>query len=321
MMGLHHDISVARYHADPAPEPSLSSSIARVLLEQSPRHAWLLHPRLNPEPQEESDPTRAKEIGTATHKLILGKGVEIVVIDADDFKKEGARKERAAAYEAGQAPILKGDLATAEAITSAVAAQLSQIEGCAGFAGAPSEVVAIAHDETGAWLRAMFDKLEERDGHAIIWDVKTTGQSAAPQSIGRKIADMGYEVQSALYERVLTRLRPDLAGRIIFRWVFVEVDAPHLVTVAELDNTGLEIGRKKIAAAIHLWNQCRAANNWPGYPARVVIAEYPPYAERQWLDREMNDEALAQMGIDPFLMRAPWMPPRKTTPMLTEIAS
>lgn len=308
--GLHFDVPAATYHRDPAPEPSLSSSLAKVLLDQSPRHAWLQHPRLNAEMPADSDPTRAKEIGTAVHKLVLGRGGEIVVIEATDYKGGAAKATRAAAYEAGECPILKPDFEQAQAIALAVCEQLAQVHDCHGFNGAASEVVGISHDPTGAWLRCMMDKFEERDGGAIIWDLKSGDQSAEPTTLGRRIANMSYEVQAALYERVVSTIRPDLAGRLRFRWVFVENEAPHLITVAELDNAGLEIGRKKVAASLALWNRCRRENDWPGYPAAVVVAEYPPFAESAWLAREMADESIRDNGLDPFLMRAPWQPPR-----------
>lgn len=318
--GLHFDVPAAVYHADPAPEPSLSSSLAKVLLDQSPRHAWLQHPRLNADMPAESDPTRAKEIGTAVHKLVLGRGGEIWEIDAYDYRSAEARQRRHAAYFEDCCPILKPDHEQAQAIAQTVCQQLAQIHDCHGFNGAASEVVGISHDPTGAWLRCMMDKFEERDGGAIIWDLKSGDTSAEPSTLGRRIANMGYEVQAALYERVVSTIRPDLAGRLRFRWVFVENEAPHLITVAELDNAGLEIGRKKVAAALSLWNRCRSENDWPGYPAAVVIAEYPPFAENAWLAREMADESIRDNGLDPFLMRAPWRPPSKPREMLEIIA-
>jgi len=314
--GLHADIPAEVYHADPCHAPSLSSSIARVLLEQSPRHAWHKHPRLNPDMQTDASPTRPMEIGTAAHKLILGRGRDVVVIEADAYTTKDARKQRADAYTAGHAPILRPDLETAEAIAQSARTSLSQIEDCEGFADGTPELVAIAQDETGAWLRIMIDMFEDHGTSAVIWDVKTGDQPAAPQGLGRRIANMGYEVQAALYERVILALRPELAGRLTFRWLFVENEAPHLCTVAELDNVGLEVGRKKVAAAIALWNRCIALDIWPGYPGRVVVAEYPAYAETAWTTREMEDERLRDMGLDPFLVRAPWRPaaaPKKLT--------
>ncbi len=131
--GIHYGMPADRYHADPAPEPSLSSSIAKVLLEQSPRHAWHQHPRLNPDMDAGSDPTRAKEIGTVAHKLILGRGADVETINAQDYKTGVAKETRARAYVEGRAPILAPDPITANNIAAAVRAQIAQIEGCEGF--------------------------------------------------------------------------------------------------------------------------------------------------------------------------------------------
>ncbi|TCR64660.1 PD-(D/E)XK nuclease-like domain-containing protein [Bosea sp. BK604] len=318
--GIHFDVAAKDYHADPAAEPSLSSSVANVLLTQSPRHAWQVHPRLNPEQPDET-PTGAKEIGTAVHKLLLGRGASVVEIDAKDYRTNAAKEARSAAYDAGECPILKADYERATAMAEAVSKQLASIEGCDGFTAAAPEVVGICQDATGAWLRCMMDKLEERNGGAIIWDLKSGDLAAEPSGLGRRIANMGYEVQAAMYERIVITLRPDLAGRLRFRWIFVENEFPHLITVAELDNAGLEIGRKKVSAAIGLWNRCIQAGNWPGYPAQIVLAEYPPFAESAWLTRELDDERLRGLGNDPFLMRAPWQPPRPQRHQLSEIAS
>lgn len=62
-------MSAEAYHQDPAPQPSLSSSIAKILLDQSPRHAWLAHPKLNPNYVAEED--SRFDIGTAAHVMML----------------------------------------------------------------------------------------------------------------------------------------------------------------------------------------------------------------------------------------------------------
>jgi hypothetical protein len=42
-------ISAADYFSDKlSPVPSLNSSIAKLLITRSPKHAWMQHPRLNP---------------------------------------------------------------------------------------------------------------------------------------------------------------------------------------------------------------------------------------------------------------------------------
>jgi hypothetical protein len=45
----YHRINAEKYHADPCVVPSLSSSIAKILLRESARKAWFSHPRLNPD--------------------------------------------------------------------------------------------------------------------------------------------------------------------------------------------------------------------------------------------------------------------------------
>lgn len=317
--GFYYDMTADQYHADPCPEPSLSSGIIRKIIEKSMRHAWRAHPRLGQPAEEPEQPTRQQQIGTAAHKLILGRGREICRIEADDYRKAEAKAAREHAIQGGLAPILASDHDIAKEIASSFFEQIGQIDDCEGFAAAPAEVVAIAQDANGIWLRAMLDKFEDRGSNAIIWDVKTTGIAAAPQGIGRVIASNGYEIQAGHYERVVGTLASHLIGRITFRWAFIETEPPHLVTVAEIDAAGLEIGRRKASAACTLFKRSLETNIWPGYASRIVKAEYPPYAESAWLAREENDMRAAYDGQDPFLNLTVWEPPRPKTDMLTEI--
>jgi hypothetical protein len=78
--GIYTDMTAADYHADPCPNPSLTQSVAKVLLQRSPLHAWHAHPRLNPDYQHD-DATKF-DIGNIAHKMLLGRGKEIVVLEA-----------------------------------------------------------------------------------------------------------------------------------------------------------------------------------------------------------------------------------------------
>lgn len=307
--GLHFDIPEDAYHADPAEQPSLSSSVAKILIEQSPRHAWHAHPRLGAG-KDEGDKSRAMEIGSVTHKLLLQRGAEVVPLDHEDYRSKAAKEAREAAYAAGKQPILRADLKTAADTVAAVSDQLGKVDDCQGFGvhGA-AEVVGVWQDETGPYGRLMMDWFEDRGDSAIIFDLKTSSQSVAPHAIARTILSMGYDTSAGHYERGLIHLRPELAGRIKFRWIFVETQPPHLITVAELDNVGLAIGRKKAAAAFNIWSACLRTGNWPGYPSRIVVPTYPNWAETQWLERELADEDVMARGGDPLLNLAPWTPP------------
>jgi len=308
--GIHFGVLEDVYHADPAPEPSLSSSVAKILLEQSPRHAWHAHPRLGGG-HGDRDNTRAMEVGTVVHKLLLGCGAEVVPIDAEDYRSKAAKEARDAAYAAAKQPILRADMKTAADTAAAVSDQLDKVDDCAGFGvDGAAEVVGIWRDETGPYGRLMVDWLEDRGDSAILWDIKTSSVSVAPHAIAQRIVSMGYDVSAAHYERGILALRPELAGKLTFRWIFVETSAPHLITIAELDAAGLAIGRKKAAAAFGLWARCLRDNVWPGYPNHIIRPDYPNWAENQWLARETADEDLLSLGADPFLMLSPWVPPR-----------
>ena len=99
-----YDLTAAEYHADPCVAPSLSSGVAWELLTRSPLHAWAKHPRLNPD--FEPDHSAKFDLGTAAHTLILGKGDQIHVIDAPDYRTKEAQGQRATAILDGKTPLL-----------------------------------------------------------------------------------------------------------------------------------------------------------------------------------------------------------------------
>lgn len=294
--GFHFDVPADRYHADPCEVPSLSASIAKVMIEHCPARARMEHPRLAAQPERER-PSRDMEIGSVAHRLILGRGAPIAPIDAEDYKTNDAKSARESAYAARFLPILMSDYEVAQNLADAFREQLAVTPGCEGWALGQSEVVGIARDPTsGALMRSMFDRLELHDDHAVIWDIKTTGQSAAPWSVARTIANMSYDVPVGFYTRVVELLRPDLEGRVIFRWVFIENDAPHAMTVADADATAVEIGRRKTARACREWSRCLKTGHWPRYPARIVTPEYPAYAASAWMAREDAEAEFHRSG-------------------------
>lgn len=286
------------YHADPAPEPSLSSSIAKVLVDQSAEHARALHPRLTmaSEPEAERDPTRVMETGTAAHRLILGEGAELVRLDGDDYRKAAVKEARAAAYAVGKAPILRPDYAKAAALAEQVTQRLARTPGCEGFPGAAAEVVGIHRHKSGVWVRIMCDKLEIGPRHAVIWDVKTGDQSAAPQTLGRRIETMSLDIQAGLYVDVIEALFPHLSGRVQFRWIFAENAAPNAISVAQADATTLHVGRRRVAVALHRWKVAMRTGEWTGYPSQIIHAEYPEWAAKRWAEREELDPTLTGLN-------------------------
>ncbi|MGL4240054.1 MAG: PD-(D/E)XK nuclease-like domain-containing protein [Beijerinckiaceae bacterium] len=302
--GLHTDIDAAAYHNDPAPEPSLSSSIARVLLDRSAWHAWTAHPRLNSAlDTSESDRKRRLQLGSAAHALLLGKGKAIEVIDADTFQSKAAREMRDDAAARGLIVVTRGDYRIAQDMARVARRDLPAIVGSDPFADGQAEVVAMWRDPLGPWCRVMIDWLRP-DG--IVYDYKTTALSAYPdpQTLGRRIADLGYDMQAAFYKRGLEVLKPELRGRLRFRFIFQETDEPYGLTVVELDGMAEEMGRRRAAAAISLWHRHLSAGidirHWPGYPPGIITIEYPAFLAAMQERREMMDSRYETLPHDPL---------------------
>jgi hypothetical protein len=286
-------ISDAEYHADPAPEPSLSSSIAKVLLNQSPMHAWFQHPRLNPQ-WTPDEPSGAMNFGTAVHLLVLaqdGAG-EITVVEANDWKTNAAKGARLEAWKAGRPALLEKDFDRARAVAAALRAAIARSELAAFLKPALGdyELTAIWRDERPelpepVTCRAKFDWIAKDRGIAL--DLKTTARTASPGAAIATILQQGYDVQAAFYRRgvqVLTGVVP------VYVLVFVETEPPYGVSFIGFKPEWLAFGEHKAVRAAQAWANCRKTNLWPGYPERICWVDAPPWAESAFMAKELPDE-------------------------------
>lgn len=295
-----YDLPAGRYHADPCPEPALSSSLGRVLLAQSPRHAWHAHPRLNPNwrPDPEGG-DRRMALGTACHHLLLGEGSKLChLMDFSDYRKKAAQEMRDTAIAEGLVPILAPDWETAQQIVAEARIQLadygSELVELLGEGGA-TETTVIARDEhTGVWTRSLLDWWSG-DGRTLV-DYKTTEGSAAPAAFARHAAGMGYDFQGGFYGRVVEAAFPELAGRTRFLFIAQEIDPPYGLTVNLASRGDLHMADQKVQAALEIWARCLELKMWPGYPARVVPMELPGWYASQWLDLEQEMEEAGGPG-------------------------
>jgi hypothetical protein len=286
--GIHFDVHEGVYHADPAPEPSLSASGAKVLLNRSPLAFQWQHARLRPAhlPLVEPKPEDATTAGTICHKLVLGRGKEVVVVDGAAWNTKVLKEERAAIHAAGNIAVL--------------AHKFVEIEQAAGYlqkrvsytAETTTEVVLIwedhATDGTPVWCRAMIDAWPEP---TRIDDLKLTAGELSEAFVARQIASMSYDLSMAWYRRGLSALRRDLAGRIGTRLIFAERKEPYDVFPVDLTEGDLHVADRKCQAAIDIFANCRRENRWPGVAPQPRTVVLPPWHERAWLEREMAEEA------------------------------
>ncbi len=272
------------YHGDPVPAGSLSSSGARRLLPPS-------CPALFRYEREHGEPAKkAWDIGSAAHKLVLGVGPELVLVDRERWDTKDCKAEVAAIRGRGDVPLKRADYDQVHAMAARlrehpIAAELLD----PGRMAAEQSI--FWHDNpTGIWRRARIDALStpDRDGPAMLVDYKSC-RSADLGHISKALHDYGYAMQAAWYlDGAATLALADRHARFLF--VFQETTPPYLVTVIEPDATALAIGTRLARQALEIYRDCTAADLWPGH---VPTDEIPLVGMPSWVERHHT--------TDPFL--------------------
>lgn len=284
--GIFYGMLPDDYFADPCPMPSLTQSVAKVLLAQSAAHAKQEHPRLAPptEDDEAEKYVKAQAIGNAAHKLLIGRGKDLQVCDFADWRKKEAQAAKEAAETTGKVPILSHHFTDAVQVEKAARTQLAACGWSDSFTDGNGEVV-VCWQEDGIWLRTMIDWLSPC--MRIATDFKTGGVSFAPHVIGRHAVDQGWDIQAAMHERALNAIDPDNAGRRQIRFAAIENYKPYALLPVAMSEVWLTMGRKKLDVAITIWRESMKTGRFDAYPLAPTTPEYPGYKETDWLNREV----------------------------------
>lgn len=267
-----------QYHADPCPAPSLSKSVAHVLIEQTPAHAWLEHPRLNPN-FERRDAAGKMDIGTVAHDCLLEGGTgKILVIDPADYpNKNGSiptgwtnkviREARDNARKSGLVPIL-ADMAAQVAEMVAVAQEYLETTEFAGILTRGKPEMSVFWQEGEIWCRSMMDLFDYENG--VILDYKTTA-NAKPDEFRRVIRSKSYDLQDGFYRRGMAAIT---GKQHAFVFLAQEPEPPYACSLVALDTIGCEIADGKARYAINRWRECLTKNHWPrNYGHRINYVE------------------------------------------------
>lgn len=257
------------YHADPAPEPSLSASVAHILYTKSPLHAWAAHPKLGATKRET---TKSMDEGTLIHSLLLEPdgGEEIWIIEHDSYRTKAAKLARDEAIANDAIPVLIAEHDRAWGAADKIRARLLEEHGIDLTAG-ETEVSIVWRDELreshgGAGdvaelcCRSRLDAIQGR----VIYDLKKT-RSAAPEDAAKAVANYGYAIQAAAYTRALEVAEPELEGVVDFVFVFVETFPPYAAVPYRLDGIYREYGERLWDRACRTWAECLREKRWPGY--------------------------------------------------------
>lgn len=295
--GIHEAVEAGVYHgAEVTDEPSLSASIAKILLTKSPLHAWFNHPQLNPDYQ----PTHSAnfDLGTSVHAAFLEGdkfASKVATIDANDWRTKAAQEHRAAARDAGMTPLLTSEWNRVSEMVEAIRQQLAERDDDPPLfnVGKPEQTLIWEDEATGVICRARLDWLH--DSMRAVDDLKSIPSargSANPFDWQRTFWGIGADIEARFHSRGVRAL----TGRWPkFRFVVVETQAPYVLSVVDLAPSAEALADKKIERALAIWKDCLERDEWPGYLGTASI-EVESYREADFLNRHWvpeDDERVA----------------------------
>lgn len=267
-------VSIEEYHNDPCEEISLSASIGKLMVDRSPAHAYSAHPRLG---GVRFESTKAQDAGSLIHRLLLGKGAEIVEVHADSYRTKAAQDLRDACKAQGRIPVLSETLAEAREAATALQERLASF----GILLHGESEVAVEWDEPvfladgTVKCRAMFDHVIRSEG--MVFDLKKIA-NAHPDAVARAMVTYAYDVQEAAYRSAFTAVYPEWVGREDFLFLFLEMEPPYAVLPVRTDGQFRAMGEKRWQRAVSTWRHCRRDNFWPGYSTEPIRISPPAWA-------------------------------------------
>lgn len=278
--GTYTDMSDDIYHGDPVPDWSLSASGARTLQPPNGCPAKYLYQRTH-----RPAPSDAFTFGHAAHKLVLGVGLDIVVIDADSWRTKAAQEAKKEALAEGKAPLLSHDHDTVQAMAAAIRAHPIASAVLNPDNGAPEQSLFWQDNLTGVWRRCRLDWLPNPSSGRVVASDYKTAASADPSTFARHAASYGYAEQARWYLDGIEAV--GVADDPGFVFIVQEKEPPYLVSVIELDADALRVAEHINRRAIDVFAECKATGEWPSYESGVAYASLPVWYTRQLDDMEI----------------------------------
>ena len=269
-----YQIPAEEYHADLT---ALSSTGARKLLPPS-CPAKFKYELDNPQPSK-----KTFELGTAAHKLVLGDGPELVMVDAKRWDTDLIKARLVNIRAEGKVPLKRDEMETVQAMAKALrehplASALFDPE-----RGRPEQSLFWRDKATGVNCRARLDWLPETDGgRMLVADYKSC-VSASASAFERTVKDYRYDQQDEFYSDGISQL--GLAEDVQFMFVAQEKTPPYLINVFQISPTWLQMAEDRNKRARLIFKQCTESGVWPGYSSEVEMV-FPP----AWLETEHERE-------------------------------
>lgn len=299
--GAYQDIAAEDYHGNPdlLPEPSLSSSGAKLLLERSPLHFWHASPMNPARPLEDS--AAHFSIGKAAHDRILLKDrwQDHYHVTPEGFTRGATKKfadaleELAEAEEAGKVILRAQDSMVVDAVVAAV--ESNEFAQVALSNGVAEETLAYQDTLTGVWCRARPDfrpnSIPLKRPVRVVADLKFVAPTnASPAGFAKAVERFGYHQSAAFYWdaiKAVYEVEPTHWLHIV-----VENESPHCVALYELPAEDIQRGRMLNRRAINLFDRCLRSGRWPGYADEPAPVGLPHWARSRIDNAEILEDEL-----------------------------
>jgi hypothetical protein len=285
--GIYGDVAEHDYHADPCPEPSLSRTVLKRLVDLSPRHAWAIHPRLGGMALSEDSNDEVSDAGTAAHASFLQGRSTIVALDFPDWRTNKAKAARAEVYADGLIPLLTKGYGHAMRMIDVLEDFRSRT---GAFTKGQPEQTVIWREDTGIWCRARVDWLPDEPS-AAPWDLKTTAGLATLPVWSRAAFDKAADIQDVFYCRGLEMVRGEPPERM--RFAVIEQKPPFGIKVFSMAPQTREAADDDVRLGIRMWGDCLASRDWPTYSIEEEWV-YPP----AWISRAREERGAERKRLE-----------------------
>jgi hypothetical protein len=290
-----HSLTKSQYFADPCPKPSLTASIAHLLVTECPSKAWAAHPKglgLR------DDPTEAMERGSAVEQLLGIGDTDLVslphqlpdakgnLVDTNDaLHLRSAKEWKADAERSGKQVVKRSDLENWTKAAAEIKANLwkrYRFE----FKGRPQRT--IIWESNGVWCRG---KLDHEDV-PLIDDLKIC-ETANPDAFAYKLDKFGYDIQSAAYLDGVATILPEYAGLLALRFIVCEPHPPYEVVMYRPDGEARALGDLKWSRAKKIWGDCLDSGDFYGYARENQILEtsVKPWSVAKAMEDQQDEAA------------------------------
>lgn len=270
--GVWASVPMSVYHSDCCAGPSISSSGLRMLTPPNgcPLRYWdnsYLNPNRAPEEDKEHF-----AIGRAVHTLLLsedGFRDEYVIRPSEwkDWKTGASREWRDQQKARGKTVLVPEDLENIEGMANRIAGDQTFRDLLQGRV----ERSIIWQDTTGMWIKSRPDVIPA-DG--FLADLKTTSD-ASERGCQRSTEQYGYHMQLALAVMGLEAVTKQKVTEHVL--LFIETARPWAYNIKPVDNEAIFVGMRQCRAAMNVFAECWAKQEWPTYYGSGGSLSLPKY--------------------------------------------